>query len=237
MAQWSNARLVIGGLRVRSPANRNSRSISSPELSFCADFFFSTKVANRRPLLFCQKCRWQNTAKHTYTLSVWTCTGPCIKKLAPTLWKKTGHMYHFKCLCSWLCCFSAQLGPYGCPWPTSHDRPCSANNRREAGTLRRSFSRHTDGLRWLQHQPHPGCHGQALLRPGTSGQAATHREPYPSLRPFRQRPPREWCVSYVRVGKWCWDSVGEVLLGERMVEKSLYIYALIGWEVCRCRCV
>ena len=30
-------------------------------------------VARKRPRLFCQKCRWQVTAKHAYTLCLWLC--------------------------------------------------------------------------------------------------------------------------------------------------------------------
>ena len=32
-----------------------------------------TAVARKRPQSFCQKCRWQVTAKHAYTLSMWLC--------------------------------------------------------------------------------------------------------------------------------------------------------------------
>ena len=32
-----------------------------------------TAVAHKRPRSFCQKCRWQVTAKHTYTLRMWLC--------------------------------------------------------------------------------------------------------------------------------------------------------------------
>ena len=32
-----------------------------------------TAVARKRPRSFCQKCRWQVTAKHTYTLRMWLC--------------------------------------------------------------------------------------------------------------------------------------------------------------------
>ena len=33
-----------------------------------------TAVARKRPRSFCQKCRWQVTAKHAYTLRMWLCT-------------------------------------------------------------------------------------------------------------------------------------------------------------------
>ena len=32
-----------------------------------------TAVARKRPRSFCQKCRWQLTAKHAYTLRMWLC--------------------------------------------------------------------------------------------------------------------------------------------------------------------
>ena len=32
-----------------------------------------TAVAQKRSRSFCQKCRWQVTAKHTYTLHMWLC--------------------------------------------------------------------------------------------------------------------------------------------------------------------
>ena len=32
-----------------------------------------TAVARKRSRSFCQKCRWQVTAKHTYTLHMWLC--------------------------------------------------------------------------------------------------------------------------------------------------------------------
>ena len=32
-----------------------------------------TAVARKRPQSFCQKCRWQVTAKHTHTLHMWLC--------------------------------------------------------------------------------------------------------------------------------------------------------------------
>ena len=32
-----------------------------------------TAVAHKRSWSFCQKCRWQVTAKHTYTLCMWLC--------------------------------------------------------------------------------------------------------------------------------------------------------------------
>ena len=40
-----------------------------------------TAVARKRPRSFCQKCRWQVTAKHAYTLRMWLCMkwhGACL---------------------------------------------------------------------------------------------------------------------------------------------------------------
>ena len=54
---------------------------SSPGSIFCADFCFSvqppipcvTAVACKRYQPFCQKCRWQVTAKYACTLCMWLC--------------------------------------------------------------------------------------------------------------------------------------------------------------------
>ena len=50
--------------------------LSSSDLTFCADSYFSIHSTQCyfRSQTFCQKCRWQVTAKHAYTLSAWTCT-------------------------------------------------------------------------------------------------------------------------------------------------------------------
>ena len=47
---------------------------SSPELTFCADSYSVSdpppcyRMARKRPRLLCQKCRWQVTPTHAYTL-------------------------------------------------------------------------------------------------------------------------------------------------------------------------
>ena len=54
---------------------------SSPGSTFCADslrypFYPRVTAAVARKIsrrLFCQKCRWQGTAKHAYTLRMWLC--------------------------------------------------------------------------------------------------------------------------------------------------------------------
>ena len=66
-------RLVIERLRGRVPVGA-AGEFSSPELTLCADCFSVsvplrfTPVKPERPRPFCQKCRWQVTPKHTYTL-------------------------------------------------------------------------------------------------------------------------------------------------------------------------
>ena len=39
----------------------------------CEHFGIRSTVARKRPRSFCQKCRWQVTAKHSYTLRMWLC--------------------------------------------------------------------------------------------------------------------------------------------------------------------
>ena len=64
---------MIEGLRVRIPAGA-AREFSSPELTLRADSYSVsvtlrvTAVARKTPRSFCQKCRWQVTPKHPYTL-------------------------------------------------------------------------------------------------------------------------------------------------------------------------
>ena len=64
---------VIKKLRVRVPAGA-AENLFSPELTFCADSYSVpdspgvTAVARERPRSFCEKCMWQITPKHAYTL-------------------------------------------------------------------------------------------------------------------------------------------------------------------------
>ena len=66
-------RLVIERLKVQVPAGM-VEECSSPELTLCADSYSVsvppcvTAVACKRPQSFCQKCMWQVTPKHAYTL-------------------------------------------------------------------------------------------------------------------------------------------------------------------------
>ena len=68
-----SAGLVTSSLRVRVPAGA-AGEFSSPELIFCADSYSVsvpprvTARARKRPGSFCQKCRWQVTAKRAHTL-------------------------------------------------------------------------------------------------------------------------------------------------------------------------
>ena len=69
---------VVERSRVRVPAGA-AGELSSPGSTFCADSYFGIRstpvlpltVARKRSRSFCQKCRWQVTAKHAYTLRMW----------------------------------------------------------------------------------------------------------------------------------------------------------------------
>ena len=73
IACWWIASLVIERIRVRIPAEA-AAEFSSPEVTFCADSYSVsvsprvTAVARKKPRSFCQKCRWQVTPKHAYTI-------------------------------------------------------------------------------------------------------------------------------------------------------------------------
>ena len=65
---------MIERSRVRIPAGAVGE-FSSPGSTFCADSFRYpfhsrvTAVARKRSRSFCQKSRWQVTAKHSYTVT------------------------------------------------------------------------------------------------------------------------------------------------------------------------
>ena len=69
---------MIERSRVRIPAG-TAGEFSSPVSTFCADSYFGirstprvTAVARKKtPGHSAQKCRWQVTAKHAYTLRMW----------------------------------------------------------------------------------------------------------------------------------------------------------------------
>ena len=72
---------MIERSRVRIPAG-TAGEFSSPGSTFCADSYFGirstprvTAVARKKSRSFCQKCRWQVTAKHAYTLRIEPCFG------------------------------------------------------------------------------------------------------------------------------------------------------------------
>ena len=66
---------MIERLRVRIPAEA-AGEFSSPESTLCADSYSVsvpprvTALARKRPKSFYQKCRWQVTHKHAYTLDL-----------------------------------------------------------------------------------------------------------------------------------------------------------------------
>ena len=83
---WRNSHLPRGGessvVRARDSWLKGRGFESLPERweSFLCWLLFRypfhsrvTAVARKRPRSFCQKCRWQVTAKHAYTLRLWLC--------------------------------------------------------------------------------------------------------------------------------------------------------------------
>ena len=73
-AQWLERRTRDRKVAGSNPCWSGGR-IFSPGSTFCADSYFGIRsaVARKRPRSFCQKCRWQVTAKHAYTLRMWLC--------------------------------------------------------------------------------------------------------------------------------------------------------------------
>ena len=74
---------MIERSRVRIPAG-TAGEFSSPGSTFCADYYFGIRstpvlptVARKKSRSFCQKCRWQVTAKHAYTLTYVDFIEPC----------------------------------------------------------------------------------------------------------------------------------------------------------------
>ena len=77
---------MIERSRVQIPAGA-AGEFSSPGSTFCADSYFGvpppptptplcscvTTVARKRSRSFCQRCRWQVTAKYACTLRMWLC--------------------------------------------------------------------------------------------------------------------------------------------------------------------
>ena len=61
-----------------------------------------TAVACKRPRSFCQKCRWQVTAKHSYTLRMWLCMkwhGAWLYGVRRTCRDGSSFLWHQPCQC------------------------------------------------------------------------------------------------------------------------------------------
>ena len=79
IAQWLERRTRDGKVAGANPCRSDGRIFFS-RVSFLCWLLFRypfhprvTAVARKRPRSFCQKCRWQVTAKHAYTLRMWLC--------------------------------------------------------------------------------------------------------------------------------------------------------------------
>ena len=75
LEHWTRDRKVAGS----NPCRSGGRIFFS-RVSFLCWLLFRypfhpnvTAVTRKRPRSFCQKCRWQVTAKHAYTLCMWLC--------------------------------------------------------------------------------------------------------------------------------------------------------------------
>ena len=79
IAQWLEHWACDWKVVVSNPCWSSGVKKKSPGLTFCADsFWYSfhphvTTAAHKKSRSFCQKCRWQITAKHAYTLHMWLC--------------------------------------------------------------------------------------------------------------------------------------------------------------------
>ena len=76
IAQWLEGRTRDRKVAGSNPC-RSGGIIFFSRVSFLCWLLFRyprvTAVARKRPRSFCQKCRWQVTAKHPYTLRMWLC--------------------------------------------------------------------------------------------------------------------------------------------------------------------
>ena len=79
IAQWLERRTRDWKVAGSNPC-RSGGSIFFSRVDFLCWLLFRypfyprvTAVARKRPRSFCQKCRWQVTAKHAYTLHMWLC--------------------------------------------------------------------------------------------------------------------------------------------------------------------
>ena len=77
VAQWLERRNRDRKVPGSSPCRSRGITLFFPGSTFCANLFLYpfhprvTTVRCKRSRSFCQKCRWQVTAKHTCTLPVW----------------------------------------------------------------------------------------------------------------------------------------------------------------------
>ena len=79
IAQWSERRTCVRKVAGSNPC-RSGGIIFFSTVNFLCWFLYRysfhprvTAVARKRPRSFCQKCRWQITAIHAYTLRMWLC--------------------------------------------------------------------------------------------------------------------------------------------------------------------
>ena len=79
IAQWLERRTRVRRVAGSNPCRSGGRIVFY-RVSFLCWLLFRypfhprvTVVARKRPRSFCQKCRWQVTAKHAYTLRMWLC--------------------------------------------------------------------------------------------------------------------------------------------------------------------
>ena len=79
IAQWLECWTCDWKVAGSNPC-RSSRRIFFSRVDFLCWLLFQypfhprvTAVAHKRSRSFCQKCRWQVTAKHAYTLHMWLC--------------------------------------------------------------------------------------------------------------------------------------------------------------------
>ena len=79
IAQWLERRTRDWKVAGSNPCRSDGRIFFSRVDYLCWLFFRYpfhprvTAVARKRSRSFCQKCRWQVTVKHTYTLCMWLC--------------------------------------------------------------------------------------------------------------------------------------------------------------------
>ena len=79
IAQWLERRNRDWNIAGSNPCRSGGRN-SFSRVDFLCWLLFRypfhpcvTAVTRKRPRSFCQKCRWQVTAKHAYTLCMWLC--------------------------------------------------------------------------------------------------------------------------------------------------------------------